>query len=62
MFKSKNKKYHYLYLQEKLRSKYSNIEYQCEMYDCWDEIETIAERHDFYAKWLNKINKKYKYV
>lgn len=62
MLLDKAKKYQFKYLTEKLQSRYSNIKYECEMYDCWDEIETIAERNDFYANWLNKINKKYKYV
>ena len=62
MLLNKSKKYQYLYLQQKIETKIEHDNYFCEMYDCWDEIETIAERNDFYKNWLDKINKKYNYA
>ena len=57
-----HKKYQYLYLKEKIQSKYNKNQYYCEMYDCFDTIDEIDKREDFYNNWLNKINKKYNYI
>ena len=32
------------------------------MYDCFDAIDEIGKRENFYNNWLNKINKKYNYI
>jgi len=58
----KHKKYQYLYLKEKLESQYSEYKYDCEIHNCWNEIEEMTKRNHFYHNWLDKINNKYKYI
>ena len=58
------KKYQYLYLKQKLETKMSDIKYECELYDCYDDehIEKDWMRINFYTNWLEKINSKKNYV
>ena len=58
----KLKKYQYLYLIEKLESQYLEFKYDCEIHNCWNEMEVMTKRNHFYHDWLDKINKRYNYA